>query len=105
MSSIAVNADQWRSLSEQEQAQITQIMKSVGLLGENDFIEPSSESPPINTVEFPIPNPGEEICKIGCDVAQAAAVTACAAVPGGAIAIAICITAAQAVGDICRDNC
>jgi hypothetical protein len=105
MPDIRVNGEQWRSLSEQQQAQITKIMKDTGLLQEDEFIEPDPGASPVNISAFPIPNPGKKICQISCDVAQTAAVAACSTIPGGAIAIALCVAAAQIAGDECRDRC
>lgn len=104
MPDIRVNGEQWKSLSEQQQAQITKIMKDTGLLQEDEFIEPDSGVSPVNVSAFPFPSPGKKVCQIACDVAQTAAIAACSTV-SGSVATAICIVAAQIAGDECRDRC
>lgn len=105
MADIRINADQWNALSSDEQNQITQNLRTNGLLkgesrvvpdpyvaalGEND-LKPAGWVPP-------------RVCRALCDTAQAAAVAVCVAETAG-VALVACLAASQIAGDACRDEC
>lgn len=125
MSDIKVNASEWNQLSEEHRAEITSIMKQHGFLGETQQIVADQAAPKAAEIvrsaashlqasaktqkamaarpEAATSAAGFDFCKIGCDVAEAAAVAACSLVPPPGNAI--CIAAAHAGGEFCRSKC
>ena len=102
---IKLNADQWNGLSDQDKKRMTQIISGHF---KGSTIAPDANVAPVNVPVQPqgglIPGFKNPFCTAACDIGQAAAVAACSALSGG-VAIAICVAAAQAAGDACRDSC
>lgn len=125
MSDINVNASDWNKLSEEHKSQITSIMKENGFLtgaakivGDENapkaaeavratsaYLQASATSHKAATPSGATASAeaGFNFCKIGCDIAEAAAVAACALVPTPGNAI--CVAAAHAGGEFCRSKC
>jgi len=99
MVDIAVNEKEWNKLSDHDKARINEIMKTSGLILEGDSIV-GAKKPGVLTPAWHIPNP---VCKLGCNVAEAAAIAACATFSGAAAAV--CIAAAHTAADYCRSRC
>lgn len=123
MSNIKVNAAEWNLLSDENKAKITSIMKENGFLTEAGEIEGDEGAPKaadavkasaahlkasatshksaaigtmtVESFKFKIPS-------FACDIAEAAAVAACALVP--APGNLICVAAAHAGGEYCRNH-
>jgi hypothetical protein len=95
---IKVNSGQWQSLSKDDQERVSNILKTTGLLKEGATIAPEPSLAAAGVHVF-----GNPFCKIGCDLAESAAVAACALLTGPAVAI--CIAAAHAGGELCRSRC
>jgi|GEM_PF-3030717 len=98
---IKVNDQEWADLGRDEQARIEKIVsgyfKGARIVPDKD----TARSAPPEAGLLAQTNP---FCKAGCDIAQAAATAACASLVNP-IAIAACIAAAQAAGDLCRSKC
>jgi hypothetical protein len=100
---IRVAGNVWGNLSEDERARITRIVGSAGLMrgGVEIVPDPSVQQPEAGAEQ------GEELfgwlCRAGCGIAETAAVAACAALSGPAIAI--CVAVAHAGGTLCRNRC
>ena len=103
MANLSVNAVEWNSISAEDQTRITTILKTSGLLGQTDKIEGHPEAPTIAMLSSSTMKPQSIFCKIGCDLAEAGAVAACSVFSGPALAI--CIAAAHAGGELCRSKC
>jgi hypothetical protein len=122
MSDIKVNASEWNALSEQNRSQITAIIKEHGFLTGGDKIvgDPAAakaaevvraasthlgaSAQAHKAVATAAAAPaGFNWCKVGCDVAEAGAVAACALVPPPGNVV--CIAAAHAGGEFCRSKC
>src|SRR5436190_23348336 len=122
MSDIKVNASEWNALRPEQQSHISKIMKEHGFLPGTakivgDAAAPRSEE----TVKAASAHlhatalahegvasasalaAGFSWCKIGCDVAEAAAVAACALVPTPGNTI--CFASAHTGGEFCRGKC
>jgi hypothetical protein len=102
---LTVNAADWKGLSSDDQEKVQNIMMATGLLKSGSKITPDPNSASLAAVSAADPQLAGFInfCKIGCDLAQAAATAACAGLSGPAAAV--CIAAAQAGGDFCRSKC
>jgi hypothetical protein len=119
---IKVNAQEWEKLSEGERSQITSIMKEHGFLTGADKIVADATAPPSaqavkeaathlasvarthKGITTAAATPAAfNFCKTGCDIAEAAAVAACALVPTPGNAL--CVAAAHAGGEFCRSKC
>lgn len=101
MSDIRFNADQWNSLSDKDQTDITNILINTGVLKAGDVVIADPSVPLIRDLDSSIYFPSP--CKIACDVAAAAAAAACSVlVPE---AIPACIAAAEIARNACRDEC
>ena len=95
---IKVNDQEWKGVSSEDQKNINNIMSSYFKGGK---ITPDAATPPSPGVaKGLIPNP---FCKPACDIAEAAAVAACAGLSGPAAAV--CVAAAHIAGDACRNGC
>ncbi len=87
------------NLSADDQKRIANILQATGLakhspdLPDSDF-KLAADAGTAGFINF---------CKIGCDLAQAAATAACAALPPPLNAV--CIAVAAAAGDACRSEC
>jgi hypothetical protein len=125
MSDIKVNASDWNKLSEEHKSQITSIMKEHGFLKGAEKIVGDAHAPKtaeaVRAVSAHLQASakahkaaapsgataaaatGFNFCKIGCDIAEAAAVAACALVPTPGNAI--CVVAAHGDGEFCRSKC
>lgn len=128
MSDIKVNASDWNQLSEEHRSQITSIMKEHGFLTGTQAIVADQGAPkavevvrsaashlqssakvhkmtatPAGTAPSAAPAAGFNPCKIGCDIAEAAAIAACTLVPTPGNTV--CIAVAHAGGEFCRSKC
>lgn len=102
MADMKLNAQEWTALSKDDQSKIAQVLRTSGLLGEHDNIVADSNIPATAVLGGGIKASGI-FCKIGCDIAEAAAVAACGTLSGPAAAV--CIAAAHAAGELCRSKC
>lgn len=120
MSNIKINAADW-SKAGAYQDQITAIMREHGFITADEKIEGSESEPSVSEVvktaashlsatakASKAANAADKMaglnwCKIGCDIAEAGAVAACALVP--APGNAICVAVAHKGGEICRSKC
>ncbi|MBD2566031.1 MULTISPECIES: alpha/beta fold hydrolase [Nostoc] len=84
MTNINVNAEQCNSLSLNEQQQIINILKKTTLLKEKDSIVLEAGAPSAEVVS--VISTESIFCEIACRTGQAAAIAACASIPGGQIA-------------------
>jgi hypothetical protein len=102
---LTVNAADWNGLSSDDQEKVKNILTATGLLksGSNITADPNTASLAAVGAADPQLAGFINFCKIGCDLAQAAATAACAGLPGPAAAL--CIAAAKAGGDFCRSKC
>ena len=102
---LTVNAADWSALSSGDQEKVQSILTATGLLKSGSNITPDANAAAVAGVAGAGIEPAALInfCKIGCDLAQAAATAACAALSGPAAAV--CIAAATAGGDFCRSKC
>ncbi|NTZ63875.1 hypothetical protein G6L24_26645 [Agrobacterium tumefaciens] len=97
MAEVHVDSSIWDRLSSDEQKQITDILRGTGLIGPADQLVGASKPTEVNT--FKKANPK---CILGCNAAEQAAVTACVSL--GPLAT-VCISAAHAAADACRNAC
>lgn len=102
---VNVNKAEWDGLPADERAKIQSIIGShfhdTKIVGDPN-LKPSAETlSELKSQPFNAANP---ICTAACGVAEAAAVAACSTITGG-IAVAVCVAAAHAAGDICRSRC
>ena len=106
MADILVNEGQWKSLSKDEQDNITKGLRSTGAMKTGDQIVGSAASPVFdkNTKMEPLWNPIEDLCKAACDVAAGAGAAWCTANTAG-IALAACLAASEAARRECRKHC
>jgi len=99
---IKVNSTEWNTLTKDDQERVKNILAVTGLLKGGISITPD---PSVKASAAGLSGggfqPAASFCKIGCDIAEAAAVAACAATP----APQLCINAVHAAADICRQNC
>jgi hypothetical protein len=122
MANIDVNAAEWHSLTETDREQITSIMKEHGFLTGSDRIVADASAPSAKQVVKTASNYLATVardhkgiskaevmpsafnwCKAGCNIAEAAAVAACAVVPTpGNI---VCVAVAHAGAEFCRSQC
>ena len=119
MSDIKVNASDWNQLSEEHRSQITSIMKEHDFLKAGDKIVADPAAPRAKEAAKAASShlsatarsqkgmtpaeakpAGFKIPSIACDIAEAAAVAACALVPPPGNVV--CVAAAHAGGDVCR---
>ena len=102
---VKVNDSDWSSMSTDEQNNLKNVVsayfKDAQIVPDPSVPSSSSKSAVPLSGGLNISNP---FCKGACDIAEAAAIAACAAV-GGPIAVAACIAAAKVAGDACRDAC
>lgn len=103
MSDIKINAAEWNALPTEQQTEITALLRRVGSIGEGDQIVPDSAAPESGVAAADGVQPESIFCEIACSVAEAAAVAACGAFSGPAMAV--CIAAAHAAGEVCRSKC
>lgn len=106
MANLLVNADQWNSISIEEQQKIVTGLRTVGSLKAEDNIVGDATTDPYDpdqriTLEW---NPIKDVCKIACDVAAGTAAAWCTANTVG-VGFALCITAAELARNKCRDSC
>ena len=97
MSDLKHNANEWNSLSKEDQVKITDILRNNNLLGADENVIADSSVPEETDPEIGIP------CKKICDAAEAAAMVACDRLPFPANKA--CRIAAHAAGDLCRKKC
>ena len=102
---LTVNAADWGGLSNDDQERVKSILTATGLLKSGSNITPDANVAAVAAIGGAGTQPAAFInfCKIGCDLAQAAATAACAALSGPAGAV--CLAAAQAGGEFCRSKC
>lgn len=111
---IVVDTPYWSALSPEEQAEIADVLRATGLLGDGDELvsNPEESAADIAAIEelnlrriLPTIKgfPGvSNICRAACDAAAAVAATACS---GSAIAVAACLVAVEAGRRECRRRC
>jgi hypothetical protein len=97
MADIQVNNADWAGLTAEDQERVMNILNATGLAKSGVAIMPTADATSATAglgggVSTALINP----CKIGCDLAQAIASAACAALPPPAVPI--CIAAAAATG-------
>ena len=101
---IKVNSSDWKGLSNEDQEKITNLLKVTGLMKSGSNITPDET---IKTAAMDLDTTSVAAawpwCTIACNVGEAAAVAACATFSGPAAAV--CVAAAHAAGQVCRDNC
>lgn len=93
---IKVNELQWNSLSQGEREQLGEVI-TTNFKNASIVPTPATEAASVGNVQIE-----NFVRDAACNMAQAAAVVACATI-GGPIAVAVCIAAAQAAGDACRN--
>lgn len=103
---LAVNNDDWTSLSADDKARIQSIIQShfpnvKGFSPGADVDKSEARVLNMDKLAFNLSNP---LCTAACGVAEAAAVAACSALSGG-IAVAVCVAAAHEAGNFCRSKC
>jgi len=102
--SIKVNSTEWNNLTKDDQERVKNILAATGLLkgGVSIMPDPNAKmsAAGLGAAGFP---PAGPFCKIVCDLTQAAAAAACVGLPPPAAAV--CIAAANAAGDVCRQQC
>ena len=110
---IAIDADLFSAISDEEKETITAILKETNVLAQDGTFEGDGEviasaqtviADPQNFIKKFIKNNQRELCRAGCDVAAASAAAACSAGTVG-IGLAACLTAAAVAGNACRDAC
>jgi hypothetical protein len=101
MANSKLDEASWNSLSSEDQSKIKNILKTTGLV-ENEDVVPAFQGMSAESANFDW-NPVKTICTLGCNAAEAAAVAACAGLSGPAAAA--CILAAHTAADYCRSRC
>lgn len=106
MANIAVNKEQFDSISNEEKEKIKKGLVDIGSLREEDEIVGDSSVATFdeNTQLEPLFNPIKDICKAACDVAAASAGAWCTANTAGA-GLAVCLAAAESARRECRNRC
>ena len=99
MPNVHVNQKDWDSLSKSDQNQITEIMRTSGLIARGDALV-GAAAPPARVAKFAAANP---TCVLGCNAAEAVAVSACALIPPPGNLI--CVAIAHAAAEFCRNKC
>lgn len=102
---IKVNSADWEMLSNADKVKLTGILKKSGLLRDATIVPDASVKSVLKTGAATDSLAAQDsiFCKLGCDVAEAAAVAACASFTGPAAAV--CVAAAHAGGEFCRSKC
>ncbi len=98
---VRVNSSDWKELEAVDQAKVRQAIQKHFASAQ---IVPDPAAPKAKIASV-VKDGGifSGPCKLACDAAEAAAVAACASLPGPAAAI--CIVAAHAAGEACRNAC
>ena len=98
---VRVNAADWKKLGAEDQNKVTEAIQKHFRKAEivADAGAPKARMDDVVRAGGIFSGP----CKLACDAAEAAAVAACAGLPGPAAAV--CIVAAHAAGDACRNAC
>lgn len=110
---VVVDTPYWSALTREEQAEITDILRATGLLGDGDELisSPEESAADVAGIEelklrlprIRIPVPGlRDLCRAACNAAAALASTACT---GSAVAVAACLVAVEAGRQECRRRC
>lgn len=97
---IKVNDVEWSELAAAERQKIEEIVSGYF---KGASIVPDAATPVSDVLPEGLRG-GNPFCEAACNVAEAAAVAACAALTNP-IAIAACVAAAHAAGDYCRREC
>jgi hypothetical protein len=92
---IKVNSTEWSGISDADRKKIQDITDS--------FFKAQHTFVPVEGARATEAIAANPFCTAACSIAEAAAVAACAALSGPAIPI--CIAAAHAAGQLCRDRC
>jgi hypothetical protein len=100
MASIKVPG-QWDALSADDKRKVTDLLSATGVLKPGTNLVADAQDANLSIGDF---NPIKEICKAACSAAEGAAVAACASA-GAPPVVAICIVAAHAAGEACRNGC
>jgi hypothetical protein len=98
---LNVSAEVWSSVSEQDKAKITEIMRTTKLISDDDSFVPDASL----TRTTPEVEPLNIWCEIGCKTDYAAAVVACQALIETPPAYVACLIAAEVGKDVCLDEC
>jgi hypothetical protein len=104
MPNARVNEQEWKDLSAQDKTKIQSIIRAHfpgTTVAGHKGAKPSADALSQITLQFNFKDP---YCSAACGVAEAGAVAACSLL-GNPIAIAVCVAAAHAAGDICRSKC
>lgn len=101
MAEVKVNKGQWDALGAQEQKQIQEGLVKSGAIREGDTIVGDTS---VHATQHPQWNPIQDLCKAACDVAATSGAAWCAANTAGA-ATALCLAAAEAARQECRNRC
>lgn len=108
---IAIDADLFDAVSDEEKAKISSILKNTNLLTQDGTFE--SEGTGVIDAQAAIADPqgffddfvdSLNLCKVACDTAAAAAAAACTAGTTG-VGLAACLAAAAAAREACRNAC
>lgn len=104
MAHIRLNAEQWSSLSDEEQSEMIKILKDTGLMREGDEIVPDANAPSAGTPRSSEASAASiDPCIKDCNRMQADALARCSTWP--AETRGFCIAFAKEAGDICRSAC
>lgn len=95
---VKVNKQEWDKLSESDRARIGQV---VGGYFKGAELVPDAAAPGSATLGG---LGGDAICTAACNLAQAAAESACQSITDP-LGKSVCLLAAKAAGDLCRSNC
>ena len=111
--SIAIDADLFSAISDEEKEKITTILKDANVLTQDGTFEGGGDV--IANSQAVIADPESffsetfnrnkrAFCKAGCDLAAASAAAACSAGTAG-VALAACLAASEVANNACRDAC
>lgn len=104
MADIKINQQQWDTLSEEDQKTITKGLRAIGALRIGDHIVGDPNIPPFDPKTHLQPmDILKDLCKVACDVAAKNAEAWCYANAGPALPV--CLAAAEAARQLCRDRC
>jgi hypothetical protein len=110
---IAIDADLFSAISDEEKEKITTILKDANVLTQDGTFEGGGDV--IASAEAVIADPESligdffkknqrNLCRAGCDIAAASAAAACTAGTAG-IGLAACLAATEVARNACRDAC
>jgi len=97
MADILVDEADWANLKPEERQQIADILRETGLIRPDDHLVGSSKPADVHTFKK-----ANAKCILGCNAAEQAAISACVRL--GPLS-SVCIKAAHAAADACRNAC